>query len=210
MQGKNHAVCGAAIAVPALFALTGGSLGAVAVGVPIAIVGALLPDIDTRHFALRGGIWRGWQRVAKAARTFGLWGEPFALAALLVGIVMAGTLGTVSWVLRRFVSHRGFTHTLLCTALVGSLALWGSTAAFASWVPGAALTVGYLSHLFTDAMTMRGVELFGPVVPVAVHLLPPGVRFRNGTAMEAVAVFAVLLASVSAFALASLRLGVRL
>lgn len=210
MQGKHHAVCGAAVAVPALFALTGGSIGAVLVAVPIATVGALLPDMDTRHFALRSEIWRAWNHVAKACRRFGLWGEPFALAALFVGVVMAGTLGVVSWVLRRFVSHRGFTHTLLCTAIVSGLAVWGSVNLFDSWVPGVALAVGYLSHLLTDAMTMRGVELFGPFVPVAMHLLPRGVRFRNGTAAEFIAVCTVVVGAGCACAFAYAQVGARL
>jgi len=204
MQGRHHAICGAVIAAPALLYLTGGSIGAVLIGVPIATIGALLPDMDTRHFALQSEIWRGWKHVAHIARARGLWGEPFALAAYFVGAIIAGTLGTVSWVLRRFVSHRGATHTLACAAVIGLLAVWGSVRLFDSPVPGIALLIGYLSHLVTDAMTIRGVDLFSPLVPLTVHVLPPGLRFRNGGTMEMIAVctviFGAAFAAFTAFA----------
>ncbi|MCA1666751.1 MAG: metal-dependent hydrolase [Thermomicrobia bacterium] len=81
MRGRHHAICGAAVAAPALLYLTRGSIGAVAVGVPIATLGAMLPDIDTRRFPLQGEVWRGWKRLAKTARARGALGMPFALAA---------------------------------------------------------------------------------------------------------------------------------
>jgi len=207
MQGRHHALCGAAIAAPALLYLTGGSIGAAMIGVPIATVGALLPDIDTRYFALQSEIWRGWKRIAHAARSRGLWGEPFALAAYFVGAIMAGTLGSVSWLLRRFVSHRGATHTLTCAALVGLFAVWGSLRLFDTPVPGLALVVGYVSHLVTDAMTIRGVDLFNPFIPLTVHVLPPGLRFRNGGTMEMLAVCFVILGAAFAAFTALVRFG---
>lgn len=207
MQGRHHALCGAAIAAPALLYLTGGSVGAVLIGIPIATVGALLPDMDTRHFALQSEIWRGWKRAALIAQRRGMWGTPFALAAYLVGAIMAGTLGTMSWLLRRFVSHRGATHTLVCAAVVGLLAGWGSLRLFDTPVPGLALVIGYLSHLVTDAMTIRGVDLFSPFIPLTVHVLPPGLRFRNGGTMETLAVCTVVLGAAFAAFVAFARYG---
>lgn len=207
MQGRHHAMCGAAIAAPVLLYLTKGSLGAVVIGVPIATVGAMLPDIDTRHFALQSDIWRSWQRLAKTARKRGIWGEPFALAALLVGAIMAGTLGALSWLVRRVVTHRGFTHTLTCAAMLGVLAIWGSARLFGSTVPGIALMIGYLSHLVTDAMTFRGVELLGPFVPLTFHLLPPGLRFTNGGFRESAAVFVIVVGAMFGFATAYAQYG---
>lgn len=209
MRGRHHAVCGAAVAAPALLYLTRGSLGAVAVGVPLAALGAMLPDIDARRFPLQGEVWRGWKRLARAAWARGALGAPFALAAVIVGGVMAGALGTLSWLVRRVVAHRGFTHTLVCAALIGALGIWGGQRLLGTWVPGAALVIGYLSHLLTDAMTYRGVAMLWPV-PLTVHILPPGVRFGNGGVRETVAVLAVVTAAVLAFAMAFAQFGPRL
>ena len=147
MRGRHHAICGAAVAAPALLYLTRGSIGAVVVGVPIATLGAMLPDIDTRRFPLQGEVWRAWKRLAKTARSRGPLGMPFALAAILVGALMAGALGALSWLVRRVVSHRGFTHTVFCTAIIGVAATWASLRLVGSWVPGVALAIGYASHL---------------------------------------------------------------
>ncbi len=209
MRGRHHAVCGAALAAPALLYLTHGSLGAVAVGVPIATLGAMLPDIDTRHFPLQGEVWRGWKRLSHTAWSRGALGAPFALAALIVGGIMAGVLGSLSWLVRRVVSHRGFTHTVVCAAIIGTLGVWGGQRLFGAWVPGAALVIGYLSHLLTDAMTYRGVEMLWPV-PLTVHILPPGVRFGNGGVRETIAVLVVVAGAFLAFAMAFAQFGPRL
>src|SRR5436305_14774085 len=126
MRGRHHAICGAAIAAPAILYLTKGSIGAMAIGVPIATLGAMLPDIDAQRFPLQGEVWRGWKRLANAAWARGPFGAPFALAAMIVGGIMTGFLGAISWLVRRVVSHRGFTHTLFCAALVGLAATWAS------------------------------------------------------------------------------------
>jgi membrane-bound metal-dependent hydrolase YbcI (DUF457 family) len=210
MRGRHHAICGAAVAAPALLYLTRGSIGAVVVGVPIATLGAMLPDIDTRRFPLQGEVWRAWKRLAKTARSRGPLGMPFALAAILVGALMAGALGALSWLVRRVVSHRGFTHTVFCTAIIGVAATWASLRLVGSWVPGVALAIGYASHLVTDAMTYRGVDAFEPLIPLTVHLLPPGLRFGNGGAREGIAVFAIVVAAILGIATAYARFGPRL
>lgn len=210
MRGRHHAICGAAIAAPAILYLTKGSIGAVVVGVPIATLGAMLPDIDAQRFPLQGEVWRGWKRLAKTAWARGPFGAPFALAAIVVGGIMAGFLGALSWLVRRVVSHRGFTHTVFCAALIGLTATWVSLRLVGSWVPGVALAIGYVSHLATDAMTYRGVDPLRPVVPFTVHLLPPGLRFGNGGVREGIAVFTIVVAAILAIATAYARFGPRL
>lgn len=207
MRGRHHAICGAAVAAPTVLYLTQGSIGAVVIGVPIATLGAMLPDIDTRRFPLQGEVWRGWKRLAKTARSRGALGMPFALAAIIVGALMAGFLGALSWLVRRVVSHRGFTHTVFCTAIIGLVATWASLRLVGSWVPGVALAIGYASHLVTDAMTYRGVDLFEPLVPLTIHVLPPGLRFGNGGVREGVAVFTIVVASILGIATAYARFG---
>jgi membrane-bound metal-dependent hydrolase YbcI (DUF457 family) len=206
MRGRHHAVCGAAIAAPVLLYLTRGSVGAVVVGVPVATLGAMLPDIDAQRFPLQSEVWRGWKRLARTAWARGPFGAPFALAAILVGAILAGALGALSWLVRRVVSHRGFTHTIICAALIGALGVWAGERLLGSWVPGAALAIGYLSHLVTDAMTYRGVDMLWPV-PLTIHVLPPGLRFGNGGVRESLAVCAVVIGSFLAFAMAWAQFG---
>lgn len=210
MRGRHHAICGASVAAPAILYLTHGSIGAVVIGVPIATLGAMLPDIDTRRFPLQGEVWRGWQRLAKTARARGVLGMPFALAALVVGALMAGFLGALSWLVRRVVSHRGFTHTIFCTAILGLAATWASLRLVGSSVPGIALAIGYASHLVTDAMTYRGVDAFEPLIPLTIHVLPPGLRFGNGGVREGIAVFTIVVAAILGIATAYARFGPRL
>jgi membrane-bound metal-dependent hydrolase YbcI (DUF457 family) len=209
MRGRHHAVCGAAIAAPVLLYLTRGSLGAVVIGVPVATLGAMLPDIDAQRFPLQGEVWRGWKRLARTAWARGPFGAPFALAAIVVGGILTGTLGVLSWLVRRVVSHRGFTHTIVCAAIIGALGVWTGERLIGSWVPGVALAVGYLSHLVTDAMTYRGVDMLWPV-PLTIHVLPPGLRFSNGGVRETLAVCTVVVASFLAFAIAWAQFGPRL
>ncbi len=210
MRGRHHAICGAAVAAPTILYLTQGSIGAVIVSVPIATLGSMLPDIDTRHFPLQGEVWRGWKRLAKTARERGVLGMPFALAALLVGLVMAGCLGALSWLVRRVVAHRGFTHTIFCAAIIGIIATWASLRLVGSWVPGVALAIGYASHLVTDAMTYRGVDPFRPLTSFTIHVLPPGLRFGNGGVREGIAVFTIVVAAILGIATAYARFGPRL
>lgn len=85
--------------------------------------------------------------------------------------------------------HRGFTHSLLAVALVlGALV----TATFhpnyaTSLTPAmiAALCLGYLSHLFGDFLTVRGIPLLWPYREGdydSIHI--PLIAFRTGGPIE--------------------------
>ena len=74
-------------------------------------------------------------------------------------------------------------------------------------MPGIALAIGYASHLVTDAMTYRGVDPLAPIVPVTVHVLPPGLRFGNGGVREGIAVFTIVVGAIIGIALAYARFG---
>lgn len=127
----------------------------------LAAAAALLPDLDARHSKIRS------LRLGPV--------RPFdPLGALVYG----------AW------GHRGPLHSLpglagfgLACALPVSLT-WG-------WTYGAALLLGYGSHLALDAMTRHGV----PLLPARgrdgrwgfgrrSHLLPRRLRFVTGSAAE--------------------------
>lgn len=73
-------------------------------------------------------------------------------------------------------SHRGFTHTLLCAALVAALAhiLAPEWAGY--------VLIGYLSHLMLDVVTHTGIPLLWPIyranIRTPVHVSAGGIADR--------------------------------
>ena len=87
--------------------------------------------------------------------------------------------------------HRGITHSLLYCGGVLGLALllqwWGWQAEWWEmpehpYMP-VALTVGALTHLFADGLTVQGVPLFYPIFKRRIKLLGP-FSFRTGSGVE--------------------------
>lgn len=65
----------------------------------------------------------------------------------------------LAWIIRLAFGHRGMTHSLL--ALVAVTALL--TQAFGAQPPVGAFAIGYLSHLFGDWITPRGIPVLWPI-----------------------------------------------
>ena len=108
------------------------------------------------------------------------------------GSTASRSLGVVtrvlSWGIERSFGHRGGFHSLLGVGLgfvAGDLlgTLLGLTGL------GALVAYGWAAHLLTDAVTVRGVPLFWPLLPVHVKL-PPWIV--TGSPMEAVVLVLVL------------------
>ena len=94
----------------------------------------------------------------------------------------------LSWGIERSFGHRGGFHSLPGVALgfvMGDLlgTLLGLTGL------GALVAFGWSAHLLTDAVTVRGVPLFWPLLPVHVKL-PPWIV--TGSTMEAVVLILTL------------------
>ena len=107
-------------------------------------------------------------------------------------------LAPLSLALHRNLGHRGLLHSLLglglSTLIFLPLASWGN-----GIVP-LALSLGYASHLATDACTRSGVPLLYPR-PRRYHLLPRGLRITTGSLAEEV--FFVLFAMAALLLLLS-------
>ena len=97
----------------------------------------------------------------------------------------------VSRAINREFGHRGLLHSLW--GWVGWTLLIVPLVTTIDWVPVAALSLGYASHLMGDACTLTGIPLFYPT-QVRFHLLPAALRIRTGDALEEVifAMFACL------------------
>ncbi len=68
----------------------------------------------------------------------------------------------LSWCLKFFAGHRGFTHSLLACLLVG-MGLAFACSTWPGWKAyGVAFGIGYTSHILADWLTREGVPLFWP------------------------------------------------
>ena len=120
----------------------------------LATLGALLPDLDAGDSKLRH-------------LHLGIGFEPFVLPGHL---------------LSRTLSHRGLLHSALGVGLCAVLfalpvGIW------LGWQAGAALLLGYLSHIALDGCTRSGVPLLYPS-KVKSWLLPKSWRFVTGSVAE--------------------------
>jgi len=138
--------------------------------VPVAlatILGSLLPDVDSDESTLR--------QATGTARSQGVVGR------------------IVSLIVRVFGGHRGaLTHSLFAWGLVVTLAgvyFRGNM----TWV---AFSLGYLSHLAADALTVDGVPLLWPLVHRRIRLLPALLAIRTGGAREYLVTVAIGVAVV--------------
>lgn len=140
---------------------------------PVAVVAALVPDLDNPRSKLGNGLSR------MRSPLLNLLTRP-----------LSWLLRAISFTLFRTVGHRTLTHSLLGLGAFALLAwlVWRAMPGHGLFV---ALMAGYASHLVADALNTRGVPLLWPAGGV-VRLLPGGVR--SGGAVElgvAVAVVAV-------------------
>lgn len=169
MNATTHAIFGvAALVGVSLFTGEDPALYAY----PAAAIAAWLPDVDNPRSRLGNGLSRTKSPVLDKLIRPVSWG-----------------LKALSFVLFRTVGHRTLTHSLL-----GVLIFAAIVSPLAPLVPGlyAALLAGYASHLFADALNIRGVPLFWPMGK-PFKLLPGGVR--SGGAFEFVVAVVMVLAT---------------
>jgi membrane-bound metal-dependent hydrolase YbcI (DUF457 family) len=166
-------------------------------------IGGLLPDLDEPGSTISnaprilGGMARRLLR--RATRHTPLW-LLGVLAGLLVGFV-AMVLNVVSRTLSSLVrlvagGHREGSHWLPVWAVLSAVAYAMTAPLLGPWA-AVGFCAGYLSHLASDGCTRAGIPLV-PYTAVRLHLLPPLLRIRTGSAGETVftATYIVALAAV--------------
>jgi inner membrane protein len=160
MKGASHLLIGlgAAAVVHRIYAPFGDSWQALALAGVAAAVGALLPDVDSDESIIR--------RSTGTARSGGCIGK---LASLGISAITGG--------------HRVGTHTAVAWLVISGLAWIAGQASSMSYV-AIAFSIGYLSHLLADAITVEGIPLFWPLAKRRVCLLPSFIAIRTGTFME--------------------------
>jgi membrane-bound metal-dependent hydrolase YbcI (DUF457 family) len=165
VRNATHELIGVSLAVAAAKASESGPVETVAVGVG-AWFGSWLPDVDQ----LGSRIHRR-SRLERSSALCRVVGVTMRLPMLALGAV---------------VSHRATTHSALpCLAAFGLCALLlvplGSPVVVAL---AGGLGIGYAAHVFADACTPAGVQLWWPLTRRRVWLVPPAWRIRTGSVRE--------------------------
>lgn len=181
MKGVSHALVGmfAASAVHLAVAPLSQTLAGLVPVAGVVLVASLLPDIDSDESAIR-------QATGTARHT--------------------GCLGwIVSLAVRVFGGHRALTHTLLAWGLLS----WIVLVYFHGNMLGVAFSVGYLSHLLADSLTVAGVPWLWPLWGGRIRFLPKAISIRTGGVVEQLTVIAlgVAVGLLFAFKFLSLRIG---
>lgn len=160
MKGASHLLIGlgAAAVAQRIYAPFGDSWQALALAGVAATIGALLPDVDSDESAIR--------QATGTARSNGCLGK---LASLGISAITGG--------------HRVGTHTAVAWLVISGLAWLVGQASSLTGV-AIAFSVGYLSHLIADALTVEGIPLFWPLARRRVCLLPSFIAIRTGSFFE--------------------------
>ena len=184
MNGKSHAILGAAASALALAIQEVDIIDEPLVYVPaliMGVLGGLFPDIDSANNTFRKSL-----RLSSSQTRRDLQRTPISRPVALFYNVARFIIARILNLLDRFLPHRGPTHFLISAVFVTWLVYWFCTAwglHHAIWITFGA---GYISHLVGDGVTIRGVRAFGPIYQPAIHLMPRRLRVRVGTQSESV------------------------
>ena len=159
MMGKAHRTVGMATALALTAVNTPAGIAAALAG---GALGGVLPDVDTlkndyQSDALIAELLAAGVVAAVAVLDFFLkWGICADVMANRALAIVGGVAMLALWVYGFPREHRTATHSLLL------MLLFSVAAAFVHVPFGAAVLVGYLSHLLLDLLNKRGIQLFFP------------------------------------------------
>ncbi len=184
MMGESHFILGG-VATYAVLRYTGHTPGtegfvdfALAVGLG-ALVG-LLPDIDSPNTMIRQIFGVGRRQARSNLRRSN---NPISLLFNLVRLVLAWILDILAW----FLPHRGPTHWLIVAIALAAGVYWLSWWYYWPNTVWLAFVTGYVSHLFADSITRRGIKLFAPFYNKSVRLPFRFLRVKTGSWQEGLA-----------------------
>lgn len=167
MNGKNHAIVGAASGVAAgIASLSVGDIQGAIFAVPSAMIGAKAPDIDHKN-TKQGKVFNAFRvMVPVIAVVFVLgyiycWlykGVKLNPLIAVIPVVTAYVLRDGAW----FWGHRHGTHTLIIPVilLIGHLCIRTAYPVLGSVI--LSFNAGYMSHLLADTCTYDGCMLLYP------------------------------------------------
>ena len=197
MNGGTHLIIGAGSTLAALYLANAATdipiePATIWIGLGLAAIGSLAPDIDHPRAAISRGLPKGCLNIGVylfsvvflfaifpvLSRVFngegileaivgGFNNSPIAQLLLPIGvsIVIVGlVLMLTSRVVSALFGHRGATHSLFVAVVVTGLSTVGLMLIGIVWWFGLFFGWGYLTHLLADALTEMGLpDLFWPV-----------------------------------------------
>lgn len=98
-------------------------------------------------------------------------------------------LGCIGHLLFSGLKHRGVTHSLLALVAIGAAALTSLP-----WLIGVVVTIGYLSHILADMLTVSGLPVFWPYKKDSYHLIPKRLCITTNTWPEHLLALGLLVA----------------
>ena len=194
MKGVSHKAIGIGLGVASVaYAVESGNLEAAMMMVTCPI-GAMLPDIDHDNSAL--GAER--KKFMDVMTTFLYSCLGISILSMLITKDYVNLILTIIPILmlmfimnqrffknriKFFVKHRGIMHTMIIPFALLNLSLAINVAFINYLLYG--LAIGYMSHLFTDCLTIMGCPILWPFTKKNIRIL----KIRTGSFGELLAVF---------------------
>jgi membrane-bound metal-dependent hydrolase YbcI (DUF457 family) len=196
-SGKTHLAIGigTGLALGVALPLTRAFPWQLGLTVALATLGALAPDLDIADNELEELGRNEGSKAARRLRRVGRRGGcllssltfAIGLVVLAIGEVISRCVEVIAWMVQRLTNHRGLTHSLIAALVIALLSINLSIALTPTGNPwwGIVWSIGYLSHLAADALTLSGLKLLQPWSQQRFWLTPRILRFRVGTLPDA-------------------------
>lgn len=211
--GKTHLAIGLGVglALSGMLPVSTSFPWQLALTVSITTISALAPDLDIADNELEELGRNEGQRLARTVRRAGRKQGCFWSLATngiggllwLVGETISRMVEGLAWLVQRWTTHRGMTHSLIIALymIVGSISLSVLLTPSRTLWWGAAWSAGWLSHLAADALTLSGLKLLQPWSQRRFWLVPRPLRFRVGTLPDSLLGAVAPMIGLSAFLL---------
>lgn len=201
MNGKNHAIVGAAAGVAVgIASIASGDIQGAVLSIPSALVGAKAPDMD-HHNTKQGKAFNAFRAMVPIIAVVFILGYIYCWVyknvrlnplIVVIPIAVAYALRDGTW----FWGHRHGTHTLVLPIIfiIGYLCLRVAYPVIGSVI--LSLNAGYLSHLLADICTYDGCPILYPFSKKKVSI--SSIKSKEEKKCRAVAiVLSVLLIALS-------------
>ena len=184
MMGESHFILGGVATYVVLRAMghTPGTEGVVdfVLAVGLGAVVGLLPDIDSPNTMIRQIFGVGSRQARSNVRRSR---NPISFLFNVLRLMISAVLDVLAWLL----PHRGPTHWLIVAIALSAGVYWLSWWYYWPRIVWLAFVTGYVSHLFADSITRRGIKLFAPFYNRSVKLPIRWLRVKTGSWQEGLA-----------------------
>ena len=168
MQGKTHAAIGVATA---LLIMQPKTINELALGTGVAIIGSLLPDVDTSRSKAARAVSKLVLAIGVGLVAFLCFGKYIKLDNTMIGSDNIGNIIGGACILLGvsiigyFQPHRGFMHSLVALMLTSIGVEIMAPQLLVYYV------IGFASHLVLDVTNYKGEQLLWPIqAPISLQL----------------------------------------